>query len=177
MTGKREVIYVAGPMTTSGLLWHNIRNVILAADAIFHRGHFPLIPHLSAFHAMTSDFASSLPEATWLEWGLALLERCDSLFRFPGASRGTEGEVARAEELGLRVYHNINEIPIVGGIPGISATLPSGDSAEAERTRFHRKAILETVWGIQDEQMRRAHSLIYGDDAAYKGAFGGSVDD
>jgi hypothetical protein len=174
MTQKREVIYVAGPMTTSGLLWHNLRNVILTADAIFQRGHFPLIPHLSAFHAMNSDFAASLPEATWLEWGLVLLERCDSLFRFPGRSNGTEGEVAHAEKLGKRIYGNINEIPIVqGGIPGLGPKSFGDDATQADRRRLQ----LQTLWSIQDDQMRRSLDLIYGQDSPYESAFGGSDDE
>lgn len=108
-----QVIYVAGPLTTSGLIWHNVRNAMLAADVLLKKGHTPVIPHLSAIWAMSTEDAANFPESVWLNWGLRLLERCDSLYRIAGLSRGTEGEVAHAQSLGLTIYYNLDDIPEV----------------------------------------------------------------
>jgi hypothetical protein len=41
-----------------------------------------------------------------------LLERCDAVFRLPGASSGADKDVARAKELGLTIYFDLAEIPM-----------------------------------------------------------------
>jgi len=86
---------------------------MLAADAIMKKGHTPLIPHLSAIWAMSTEEAAHFPEQVWLDWGLRLLERCDSLYRIAGLSRGTEGEVKHAQSLELTIYYNLDDIPVV----------------------------------------------------------------
>jgi hypothetical protein len=93
-------------------MWHNLRNAIKAADEIMRRGHIPVIPHLSAFWAMSTKFAAALPESVWLDWGLYLVERCDALLRISGRSNGSDGEVARAMELDKPVWRFIEDIPI-----------------------------------------------------------------
>jgi hypothetical protein len=40
-----------------------------------------------------------------------LLQRCDAVLRLPGASRGADMDVARAQALGLAVYHHPDELP------------------------------------------------------------------
>lgn len=45
-----------------------------------------------------------------------LLERCDAVLRIPGASRGADLDVARAIQLGLRVYNAVTELPPRGDI-------------------------------------------------------------
>jgi hypothetical protein len=40
-----------------------------------------------------------------------LISRCDAVLRLPGASRGADLDVARAEALGLPVLHSVDELP------------------------------------------------------------------
>jgi hypothetical protein len=40
-----------------------------------------------------------------------LLSRCDAVYRLPGASAGADKDVARAKELGLKIYFDLAEIP------------------------------------------------------------------
>ena len=117
MSIERMMVYVAGPLTSSGLVWHNTREVMKAANKIIMRGHFPVIPHLSFVHAMSTEYSAGLPEEYWLQWGLVLLERCDSLFRVPGKSSGSDSEVAHAICCGLPVYFRMDDIPIAQGAP------------------------------------------------------------
>jgi hypothetical protein len=40
-----------------------------------------------------------------------LLERCDAVLRLAGESRGADKDVAIAQERGIPVYYNLDEIP------------------------------------------------------------------
>lgn len=54
----------------------------------------------AVFHAYQYPVAERLPT------------RCDAVLRLPGASRGADRDVARAQALGLPVYHHIDELPV-----------------------------------------------------------------
>ena len=47
----------------------------------------------------------------WYAYDLEWLAVCDALYRLPGESVGADKELARAHELGLRVYERIQDIP------------------------------------------------------------------
>lgn len=105
------LLYIAGPLTTSGMVWDNVRKAIQAADRIYDKGHHSFIPHLSAFQAVTS---SPRTEEEWMDLCFQMLSRCDALFRLEGESRGSDREVLFAQKLGLPVYESYEEIPPVG---------------------------------------------------------------
>lgn len=46
----------------------------------------------------------------WMELDDALLVRCDALLRVPGASKGADIEVRRAEEMGIPVFHSVENL-------------------------------------------------------------------
>jgi hypothetical protein len=46
-----------------------------------------------------------------------LLERCDAIFRIPGASTGADEDVRLARQRGLPVYSRLEEIPAVTSAP------------------------------------------------------------
>ena len=98
--------YVAGPYST-GDVAVNVRSALVAADALVELGHVPYVPHLTHFWHLVSP----KPYEWWLAYDLAWLPFCDALLRLDGPSSGADGELTRAKELGLRVYHSLEEVP------------------------------------------------------------------
>ena len=100
------LIYISGPFTLGDQIV-NVRNACLVGDEILKLGHWPVVPHLTAFwHAITPK--------SWQEWldiDLAILNKCDALLRLPGESKGADAEVRKAQELGLKVYFDLSEVP------------------------------------------------------------------
>ena len=95
-------IYVAGPYS-AGDPTLNTREAIKVADQLAAAGGFPFVPHLSHLWHLVSPHDYEFWIAQDMEW----LEACDAVYRIPGASRGADKEVARAEELGMSVYYNL----------------------------------------------------------------------
>lgn len=95
-------VYVAGPYT-KGDVAMNVRAAIEAADRILKAGHVPFLPHLTHFWHLVCPG----PYEQWIDFDLKWLPVCDALVRLPGESRGADGEVAAAEELGLPVFHGL----------------------------------------------------------------------
>lgn len=97
-------VYVAGPISVGDLVL-NVRNAIIAAERIRVRGHFPFVPHLTAFqwyflfpqnHTLTAD--------SWKHWNESWLAMCDILVRLPGQSAGSDAEVKFAREQNIEVF-------------------------------------------------------------------------
>lgn len=84
---------------------------MLAADQVTAKGHLAFIPHLAVFWQMSTDEASQTPEKDWLNLGLRMLERCDSIYRIPGESSGSDGEIEHAKKLGIPIYYSMEEVP------------------------------------------------------------------
>lgn len=97
-------VYIAGPIT-KGERTTNIRNAILAGDAVFKAGHFPYIPHLDFLWEMVAP--SSYEDRLRLDF--AWLSVCDALIRLPGPSAGADREVVEAMRLGLPVFNGVEE--------------------------------------------------------------------
>ena len=100
-----KYIYIAGPYT-SGDVCANVATAMAAWHALADLGLFPFCPHLSHFLHMQRQ----RPYFDWMAQDLAWLDLCDALLRLPGVSSGADVEVARAEELGLRVYYSVAEV-------------------------------------------------------------------
>ncbi len=100
-------VYIAGPLETQGNLIQNIRNAIDAADMVLALGHAPFIPHISAFWHMIYPH----PYNIWIKYDLEFLAICDAVLRLPGESNGADIEVKKARELGIPVYHTVEDLP------------------------------------------------------------------
>jgi len=109
-------IYVAGPYTPSTsdphdaarIAHRNTRRAIRAGIAIIERGHVPFIPHLTHFIHLESK--KPLPREFYYEYDSVWLKCCDALL-YLGKSTGADRELQMAKEMGLRVFHSIDEIP------------------------------------------------------------------
>lgn len=92
-------VYIAGPYT-KGDVALNVRDAILAGDAVLKAGHTPFIPHLTHFWHMVCPG----PYQQWIDLDLKWLPLCDALIRLPGESSGADGEATLARTLGIPVY-------------------------------------------------------------------------
>lgn len=93
-------VYVAGPYT--GDTYANTARAIDAAEPLFRAGLAPFVPHLSHFW----EARHSHHYEDWMRLDFAWLEKSDAVLRLPGASAGSDREVARARELGIPVFHD-----------------------------------------------------------------------
>jgi hypothetical protein len=82
---------------------------------IYQRGHLPMVgewlvhPIVEAAGSQTSGDA--VFHAYQYPVAQRLLQRCDAVLRIPGASRGADLDVARAQALGLPVYTRVEDLP------------------------------------------------------------------
>ncbi len=102
----RPWVYVAAPYTKGDVV-ENVRAAVLAGQALWERGYFPYIPHLTHFQHMICP----QPYEHWLEFDLYPLLKCDILLRLPGESSGADKEVAVADEHLIEVVYGIDELP------------------------------------------------------------------
>lgn len=98
------LVYVAGPYT-KGDVAVNVRNAILAGDALIAAGHEPFIPHLSHFQHLLCPRGYK----TWMRLDLAWLRVCGALIRLIGESSGADQEVRDADRLGIPVYYSVEK--------------------------------------------------------------------
>ncbi len=99
-------VYIAGPYT-NGDIAVNVRNAILAGQAVLERGHTPYVPHLIHFwHLLCPG-----PRQQWIDLDLAWLQVCEGVLRLPGESVGADLEVKRASELGIPIYASLDDLP------------------------------------------------------------------
>jgi hypothetical protein len=101
---KAKKIYIAGPYT-KGDVAVNVKNAMDAANELINAGHYPFCPHLSHFLHMNNP----QPYQVWIDLDLVFLPDCDALLRLEGDSAGADGEVRKANELGMPVYYSIEE--------------------------------------------------------------------
>ena len=103
----KDKIYIAGPYSKGDVIV-NVRNAIDAAATLADAGFAPYCPHLNHFWHIVHPRAYE----SWLELDLEFLPYCNALLRLPGESNGANGEVAKARELGIKVYYSIKELLI-----------------------------------------------------------------
>ena len=96
-------VYVAGPYTGADPAV-NVRAAILVGARLLDAGHVPFIPHLTHFWHLVSP----RPYEDWMQLDMAWIEVCEAMFRIPGESAGADREVARAKELGIPVFHDLD---------------------------------------------------------------------
>ena len=103
----REVVYVSGPMSTSGEPGNNLHNAVQAAAKLTYEGFLPYVPHLVWLqHAI----APWVAVATWQQMTLAWVDRSDALLRLHGDSRGADEEVRRAINQHIPVFYAMEHL-------------------------------------------------------------------
>ena len=114
-------ILIAGPYRsgTEGDLQHiarNLHTLEAAAWQVYARGHVPLIGEWLALplaqQAGHGRVAEYVPAEFLYDVARRAIGRCNAVYRIPGASRGADGDVRQARELGLPVYFSLDEVPM-----------------------------------------------------------------
>lgn len=100
-----KLVYVAGPLTV-GEPGHNLHVAMVAGHAVMDIGHVPYVPHLTVIMSLTQprDYEE------WIAADLAIITRCDALWRLPGKSPGGDREVEFAESIGVPVVYSAEEL-------------------------------------------------------------------
>jgi hypothetical protein len=120
---KPLIIMIAGPyMSGTGGDPEKIaaNRQVLEAQClpIWNKGHLPIIGEWLALPIIHSVGGKVHGDDVFVAYQYPvahrLLERCDAVYRLPGASQGADKDVARAEELGLAVYFDLAKIPDLG---------------------------------------------------------------
>lgn len=114
MRKKRSLrIYVCGPYTADSeeQVIQNVMRAIDAGLALWKKGHYPYIPHLTHFVDLRAkELGLEIRWEDYIEWDKVWLELCDALL-FLGDSRGAMMELDYAKKLGKIIYYSIEEIP------------------------------------------------------------------
>jgi len=101
------LIYVSGPIT-HGHTGQNVRNGVLAADEIAQMGAATICPHLSHFYETL--LGHGFGHEFWMNIDVNLIDRCDAVFRMEGYSPGGDAEVLHAQENGIPVIFNMDDM-------------------------------------------------------------------
>jgi hypothetical protein len=108
--------YLSGTDGDPGKIATNRARLEAAALPIYQRGHLPLLGEwlaLPIIHAAGGrEPGDDVFNAYQYPVAERLLKRCDAVLRLPGASRGADMDVARAQAMGLPVYHHMDELPL-----------------------------------------------------------------
>lgn len=103
---RRTRVYIAGPITSSGDLLHNIRRALDAGSALLARGYAPYIPHLTCYWEIVANGEFSYED--WMSLDIEYLRTCDALLRLEGVSKGADREMAWAKAHGMPVYYSLD---------------------------------------------------------------------
>lgn len=98
-------VYVAGPYSSDPEAC--TATAIAAGAALLDAGHAPFVPHLAHYwHTLHGG----RPYEDWMRIDLAWLAAADAVLRLPGESSGADRETALADELGIPVFHDLDEL-------------------------------------------------------------------
>jgi hypothetical protein len=95
----RPLVYVAGPYTKPDPVENTNAVIALASELIDEGLVTPVVPHLTLLWHLVRP----RPLDFWYAYDVAILKRCDAVFRMAGESRGADMEVEFAEDHGLPV--------------------------------------------------------------------------
>jgi hypothetical protein len=103
---ERPLVYVAAPYSTGDPV-HNTHLAIRVGDELNDTGLVAAyVPHLS----LLWHIVSPKDVDHWYEHDLAILSRCDALFRVEGASKGADQEQDFADANRIPVFFEIHEL-------------------------------------------------------------------
>jgi len=108
-------IYVASPYSgrSEKERYQNTTRAIDIGLALWKKGHYPYIPHLTHFvdsRAKEKDIVMKWED--YIEWDSVWLEACDAIL-FLDHSKGTEIELEWAKKMGKTIFFSIESIPTV----------------------------------------------------------------
>lgn len=113
-----KCIFVSGAITPTGggnvalEFLENIRKGIRLTIALIRAGYVVYCPFTDLLYWLCLKEGEDIPVHTIYQADLAMLERMDAVLLVPGwkNSYGVRGEVARANELGIPVFEDIEKL-------------------------------------------------------------------
>lgn len=116
------LILISGPYLTGTdgdeiKIRANLERMEAMALPLYERGHLAVVAEWLSWPVIQQaggrDHAS--PEFAEYQYPVAhrLLAMCDAVFRIPGESRGADLECEIARTLGMTVYDEIDQVPII----------------------------------------------------------------
>ena len=114
------MILIAGPYRGGTgddpvLMARNLERLESVALPLFRAGHIPVIGEWFALPLLKLAGSKAPGDAAYQEisYPIAhrLIERCDAILRLPGASKGADEDVRRAQARGIAVYRSLQEVP------------------------------------------------------------------
>ncbi|HTD99708.1 MAG TPA: hypothetical protein VK668_10485 [Mucilaginibacter sp.] len=119
MKTKPMTILIAGPYRSGTnddplLMQQNLNRMEAMALPLFRAGHIPLIGEWLALPLLKAAGSKHPGDEAYQEisYPIArrLLTKCDAVLRIEGVSKGADGDVALAKELGLKIYYKLEDI-------------------------------------------------------------------
>lgn len=114
----KERIYTAGPYTPKDCTLHdasrvtsqNVDRAIEAANALMEKGHYVFVPHLT--HYIHIHPSCKRDYGDWYyELDMTFLTHWATAFFHIASSPGVDEELRVAEELGLKIFRSLEEVP------------------------------------------------------------------
>jgi len=115
MNNNSLKIYIAAPYSaeTEEERNKNVQVAIDAAIALFQKGHFPYIPHLTHWvDKRAKETKGAMEWEDYMKWHKPWLKICDAFLYF-GSSKGADLELQVAKDLGKSIFYSSDEIPVV----------------------------------------------------------------
>lgn len=116
------MILIAGPYRSGTgndpkLIEANMNNLEAVVLPIFRKGHIPMIGEWVANPLMELAGSKAPGDEIFkeIQYPVAhrLLKKCDAVLRIKGDSVGADQDVKLAQEMGLKVYFDVDDIPKV----------------------------------------------------------------
>ncbi len=120
MLTKPLLILIAGPYRSGTndnptLMAQNLQRLEQASWPLFKAGHIPMIGEwvaLPIWHtAGGQQVGDALYEDILHPTANRLLQHCDAVLRLKGTSKGADNDIRLAQERGIPVYYNLEDIP------------------------------------------------------------------
>ena len=108
MSKRRPLVYISGPISSSGNLFKNLHTGILLWRDLVRRGYAPVCPHMNDLGYIVTGDPVSWEDA--LECDEEILLRCDAVYRIAGYSRGAKRECALAAKNGIPVARSVSQL-------------------------------------------------------------------
>lgn len=109
-----KCVYVAGPYSSDNVMGvlENMRKGMRMATKVFLAGFAPFCPWIDYHFALMVRGDERLTVDQYYQYSMAWLERSDAVLVLPGSerSRGTQAELQRARELGIPIYHTLDDL-------------------------------------------------------------------
>ena len=114
------MVLIVGPFRSGtgndpALMALNLECLERTALEVYRLGHLPVIGEWVALPLMRRAGMKEIGDPVYEEFAYPashrLLRCCDAIFRVEGKSGGADADVQLAKELGMPIFHDLNELP------------------------------------------------------------------